>query len=142
MTEFVDNHVIFAIDSASLRSTYHFCKYLDQLVAMEKLAYIPQLGTGFWEGKLEDVYMMDYNDFRKFIVSVTHIYAEFIYEQECFLVLNPRNSRKKGGYQGSLVGNWPNETTELLGKWKEVSYEEAQKNNAWTFGDNKYFICK
>lgn len=56
------------------------------------------------------------------------------FEQDCILVMNP-NTQEAG-----LL--FPDGSTVEIGKFQSVNHCEAMQAQAWTFWQNKYWICK
>jgi len=136
MTKLINNHIIFSFDNPwQIHLAAKLYRHLDTLRAMNKLTYNPKLGTGYWEGILEPVIMMDYNDFVENILN-----SGYVKNQACFLQLNPRNPRSSA-VQACLVYNKLDTKDELLGEFKEVSYSEALLSEAWTCLEDRYYVA-
>lgn len=80
--------------------------------------------------------MMDLNDYNKFIAPM-HV----MNEQECVLILNPRNYRNTGNMQGSLL--YKDKSVDFLGDWKEIPSKEIHLYDSWTYiiETKKYYVC-
>ena len=129
------NHVVFAIDNNNdLHNVSKFLRYIDTLSAMQKLTYKPAIGTGMWEGQLEQCYMMDYEDFIDYVIG-----SGYVDHQECFLHLSPRSPRSFA-YMGFLFDQDAN-ALGRVGVWTQVTQEEAFDNQAYSYFDGKYFVC-
>jgi hypothetical protein len=136
MTKLIKNHIIFSFDQPwQIHVAAKLYRFIDTLRAMDKLQYTPKLGTGYWEGTLEPIIMMDYNDFVERIVD-----SGYVDDQECFLQLNPRTPRSSAT-QATLVYNTPDKNGKVLGEFKEITYNEALLSNAWTCLDKRYYVA-
>jgi len=133
-TKLINNHVIFAIDNdKDLHTVAKFTRYLDTQRAVNRLHYAPQIGIGSYQEELEQCYMMDFNDYYKFVEL-----SGYVDEQSSVLVLNPRNPRSST-YQGML--HYPNGKTENLGIWTDVSGEAWKCLEAYTVINGRTFAC-
>jgi hypothetical protein len=138
MTRLMNNHVIFNFDNShDLHSQAKFLRYIDTLQAKSELTYEPILGIGCWQGGLEGIVCMDYNDYYEFVDSLG-----FTEGQECVLVLNPVNPRQIHRKQGTLL--FSDGTQKSIGEWTKLSAEQAQSFGSYTFfpRDKTYWVCK
>jgi hypothetical protein len=122
---------IFAIDGGhKLRNVKKFTKFLDQLVAMDRISQ-PALCIGNWGGIMENSYMMDSRDFNAFIRG-----RSFVAEQECVMLV-PGDVR-----QPCTLDYLHSPTKEAMNPMREVSALQALSENiGWTYvlATGKYF---
>lgn len=134
-TKLINNHVLFSFDNPyDIHSAAKLYRYLDTRRALGDFKYAPKIATGSYKGHLEPAVMMDYNDFMEALVGTI-----WIENQESFMVVNPVNPRQPHRQQGTLLYRCGNSA--LIGEFKEVSKVEALQCDAWTYIDEKYFVC-
>lgn len=125
--------VIFAIDGgATLRTRKRFLKYVDNLVAVGKVAYCSPC-IGMWEGVLENSYMMRETDFMQHVCDTWWVAG-----QVCFLVV-PGDVRQPCRFLSPQ-----GESSEGVGQLKEVGFKEAMLHDGWTYVEatQKYFVLE
>jgi len=136
MTKLINNHIIFSFDNPwQIHLAAKLYRHLDTLRAMGKLKYAPKIGPGYYQGFIEPIVMMDYNDFVENVLD-----SGYVKDQESFLRLNPRTPRSLA-LQACLVYNHFNKKGELLGEFKEVSYTEALLSESWTCLEDRYYVA-
>lgn len=136
MTKLINNHIIFSFDNPwQIHLAAKLYHHLDVLRAMSKLTYKPKLGTGYYQGYLEPIVMMDYNDFVENVLD-----SGYVKNQESFLQLNPRTPRSSA-IQACLVYNTFDKNSEILGEFKEVSYSEALLSDTWNCLEDRYYVA-
>lgn len=125
--------VIFAIDDGdTLRTRKRFLKYVDNLVAVGKVAYCSPC-IGMWEGVLENSYMMRESSFMQ------HVWGTpWVAGQACFLVV-PGDVRQPCRFLSPQ-----GESSEGVGQLKEVGFKEAMLHGGWTYVEatQKYFVLE
>jgi hypothetical protein len=105
----------------------HDSKCMDRLNAIG-VDYVPCMGV--YEGVLESSFLINVYD--KVIFDMLKAVFFGVFNQESILVLRDLQAEllfKSGGYIS-------------LGTFIEVTKSEAERNDAYTYLDRKYFICK
>ena len=126
-------YVIFAIDNGdNVHDRAKFLRHIDTVQAMGKMQGTMQLCIGYWEGILENSYILTVDDYRDFVVKY-----HFTDKQECVLVV-PHDVRQPCHVAtpknlGFLSG---------VGVMREV--ESIDGLSAWTYNEtsDKYFATK
>jgi len=137
MSKLLHNKVVFAIDnSEDLHTQAKFLRFIDTLRAKSELTSEPVLGIGCWDGGLETIVSMDYNDYMEYVESIG-----FVEAQECVLVLNPVNPRQIHRKQGTLVFSDGKKVS--IGEWTKISEKDAKasKNYSYFPHDDSYWAC-
>ena len=113
--------VIFAIDgNNSITTVKKFLKYMNDLIVTGKCGHMDQC-IGYWEGILENSYMMSMEDYKKHVVPMG-----WTEEQECILAI-PGSSREQCYVTGwDLIGYEP------VGRLKTAQVK-PEGVEAWTY---------
>lgn len=125
---------IFAIDNNNdIHTVAKFMRHLDTARAMGDLQGNITLCVGYWEGILEQSFLMDSVDYARFVLGFG-----FTKEQECILRVSgdTRQPCTLETFDGKHIAS--------VGVMCEVSAEGAKELDAWTFvpATNKYFATK
>ena len=122
--------VIFAIDNnTDTHTVAKFMRHIDTARAMNTLKGSFVQCIGYWNGILEDSYMMDRRDYDRLVAPLG-----FTKEQDCILSV-PADTRQPCALE------FPNDKPLVVGRMVEVSNEEAKTLEAWTYvpATGKYF---
>jgi len=137
MTKLVSNHVVFSYDNPeNLHTAAKFYRYLDTQYNLAKLKYRPILGTGCYNGVTEPIVLMDYNDFQEYVYN-----SDWVKGQKTYLRINPQKPQTIT--QQGTIEPFPGSEARsyYLGKVYEITQEEAERSNYWSFLASKYYIC-
>ncbi len=127
------NKVCFAIDQGeNLRKTKRFLKHIDNAIAMGGCMGAVVSCIGYWDGILENSYIMDERDYNKLVKAMG-----FVDKQECVLII-------PGDVRQNCILKYNSGDTEILGPMQQVTAIEAKKLDAWTYvqGSRQYFSVK
>jgi len=89
--------------------------------ADDNIATYPQLVYGSYKGNIERSYCFSVEDMDR-VVKIAQVFNTEL-NQECVLAV----------YHGSCFLIYPDNTSEYIGEWTEVSREFAEKQDAYTF---------
>ena len=123
--------VIFSIDNGhNLRTRKKFLKWVDNLIATEKVAYCSPC-IGYWEGYLECSYMVRAHEFMRYIKD-----SGWVDNQTCFLHV-------PGEVRQPCTLIYQDNSRSVLGTMCEVEKKELHKYNAWTYVEEtgKYYVA-
>jgi hypothetical protein len=142
MEKLINNHVIFAIDTGhDLHTHAKFMRYLDTKNVLEPLRYTPKLCVGAWDNQVEYSFMMDYNDYYKWVHD-----AGWVDRQECIMIMNPVNPRHTTRYQATFRTRFDWEEDNYAGELivKDLSEILRDKDEDWTaiMGTNQFYVLK
>ena len=135
---YTDTWTIFSLDNgADPYIQYKFMKRVNELKALGNIKENVRLCVGSWLNELEYSYCLRKHDFDRYFLE-----GEFVIGQVCFMQIhgvNPRNPKRLHAYL-----DWYNGDKEDLGQLKEVSKEEADSLEGWTYfcDTNKYFATE
>lgn len=122
--------VIFAIDNGhELHARMKFLKHIDVARAMGTLKGGFDTCIGYWEGELENSYMMDVRDYERLVEPLG-----FTHGQICTL-------RVSGDVRQPSFLVYPDGTHTNVGLLREISPTDAQTAQGWTYVERtgKYF---
>ena len=142
MTKLINDHVVFCIDDGhKLYEHYKFVKHLATLKALDELVYEPKLCVGMWENQMENSFMMDYNDYYKFIDG-----EHWAAKQDCIMIMNPVNPRSTSRFQATFRSRYGHEADDFGGELTTKDYSEIvrDKDDNWTaiLGTNIFYVFK
>ena len=125
--------IVFAIDNGhKLHERMKFLKHIDIARAMGTLKGVFHTCIGYWNGELENSYMMSASDYERLVKPLG-----FTDKQICIL-------RVSGDVRQPCFIEFPDGDVENVGAMHEISADEAKRANAWTYveGTGKYFATK
>ena len=126
-------YVIFAIDNGhKVHERAKFLRHMDTVQSMGKMQGTMQTCIGYWEGILENSYILTVDDYQDFVVKYC-----FTDKQECVLVV-PQDTR-----QPCHVAT-PKDLGFLSGVGVMHEVQSIDGLSAWTYNETsgKYFATK
>lgn len=133
MREINQEMIVFAIDNgAKLYDRMKFLKHIDVARAMGTLRGPFYTCIGYWEGVLENSYMMDVSDYERLVKPLG-----FTDGQVCVM-------RVSGDVRQPAFLVYADGTQENVGPLFEISSVEAQTAQGWTYVEStgKYYATK
>ena len=128
----MNTKVIFAIDdNQDFDKVGIFVRHMRQLNALGAIESTPTQCIGYWNGVLENSYMMNKTDYDRYVDAFG-----YTLKQACILIVPPMTRQP-------CHLAYSDGSTDTLKPMREVPVKEAYNNNAWTYvvETGKYFVC-